>query len=111
MSNLTDRKSKQINKILAVLNNTTISSIDYVSTKEPFFWIDNNREAFKQFNNLFVDAQIPEDLNRNIKILYQILGHQKREIYYGPWTIMSLNEALQRYKVICAKGQTNVFDI
>jgi hypothetical protein len=111
MSNLTDRKSKQINKILAVLNNTTISSIDYVSTKEPFFWIDNNREAFKQFNNLFVDAQIPEGLNRNIKILYQILGHQKREIYYGPWTIMSLNEALQRYKVICAKGQTNVFDI
>jgi hypothetical protein len=111
MSNLTDRKSKQINKILAVLNNTTISSIDYVSTKEPFFWSDNNRESFKQFNNLFVDAQIPEGLNNNIKILYQILGHQKREIYYGPWTIMSLNEALQRYKVICAKGQTNVFDI
>ena len=24
---------------------------------------------------------------------------------------MSLNEALERYKVICAKGQTNVFDI
>ncbi len=111
MSNLTAKKSKQINKILAVLNNTTISSIDYVSTKEPFFWNDNNRQAFLQYNNLFVDAQIPEGLNRNIKILYQILGHQKREIYYGPWTIMSLNEALQRYKVICAKGQTNVFDI
>jgi hypothetical protein len=111
MSNLTARKSKQINKILAVLNNTTISSIDYVSTKEPFFWSDNNREAFQQFNNLFVDAQIPEGLNNNIKIIYQILGHQKREIYYGPWTIMSLNEALEHYKVICAKGQTNVFDI
>ena len=111
MSNLTARKSKQINKILAVLNNTTISSIDYVSTKEPFFWNDNNKEAFQQFNNLFVDAQIPEDLNNNIKIIYQILGHQKREIYYGPWTIMSLNEALEHYKVICAKGQTNVFDI
>jgi len=111
MSNLTARKSKQINKILAVLNNTTISSIDYVSTKEPFFWNDNNKEAFQQFNNLFVDAQIPEGLNNNIKIIYQILGHQKREIYYGPWTIMSLNEALEHYKVICAKGQTNVFDI
>jgi hypothetical protein len=37
MSTLTAKKSKQINKILAVLNNTTISSIDYVSTKEPFF--------------------------------------------------------------------------
>lgn len=111
MSNLTDKKSKLINKILAVLNNTTISSIDYVSTKEPFFWKDNNRQAFQQYNNLFVDAQIPDGLNNNIKILYQILGHQKREIYYGPWTIMSLNEALERYKVICAKGQTNVFDI
>ena len=111
MSNLTVKKSKQINKILAVLNNTTISSIDYVSTKEPFFWNINNRQAFQQFNNLFVDAQIPEGLNRNIKILYQILGDQKREIYYGPWTIMSLNEALERYKVICSKGQTNVFDI
>jgi hypothetical protein len=111
MSNLTAKKSKQINKILEVLNNTTISSIDYVSTKEPFFWNINNRQAFQQFNNLFVDAQIPEGLNNNIKILYQILGDQKREIYYGQWTIMSLNEALERYKVICAKGQSNVFDI
>jgi len=111
MSNLTANKSKQINKILAVLNNTTISSIDYVSSNEPFFRNDNSAIVFQQYNNLFVDAQIPEGLNRNIKIVYQILGHQKREIYYGPWTIMSLNEALERYKVICAKGQTNVFDI
>ena len=111
MSNLTANKSKQINKILSVLNYTTISNIDYVSSNEPFFRNDNSAIVFQQFNNLFVDAQIPEGLNRNIKIVYQILGHQKREIYYGPWTIMSLNEALERYKVICAKGQTNVFDI
>jgi hypothetical protein len=111
ISNLTAKKSKQISKILAVLNNTTISSIDYVSSNEPFFRNDNSAIVFQQYNNLFVDAQIPEGLNRNIKIVYQILGHQKREIYYGPWTIMSLNEALERYKVICAKGQTNVFDI
>lgn len=111
ISNLTAKKSKQISKILAVLNNTTISSTDYISSKEPFFRNDSNTIAFQQYNNLFVDAQIPEGLNRNIKILYQILGHQKREIYYGPWTIMSLNEALERYKVICANGQSNVFDI
>jgi hypothetical protein len=111
MSNLTTKKSKLINKILAVLNNTNISSIDYVSTKEPFFRKDSNTIVFQQYNNLFVNAQIPEGLNNNIKIIYQILRHQKREIYYGPWTIMSLNEALERYKVICAKGQTNVFDI
>ena len=111
MSSLTDKKSKQINKIFAVLENTTISSIDYVSSNKPFFMNDNSAIKFCQHNNLFVDAQIPEGLNRNIKMLYQILGHQKREIYYGPWTIMSLNEALERYKVLCAKGQTNVFDI
>ena len=111
ISNLTAKKSKQISKILAVLNNTTISSTDYISSKEHFFRNDSNTIAFQQYNNLFVDAQIPEGLNRNIKILYQILGHQKREIYYGPWTIMSLNEALDRYKVICANGQSNVFDI
>jgi len=111
ISNLTAKKSKQISKILAVLNNTTISSIDYVSSSEPFFRNDNSAIVFQQYNNLFVDAQIPEGLNRNIKIVYQILGHQEREIYYGQWTIMSLNEALERYKIICAKGQTNVFDI
>lgn len=112
MSNLTAKKCKQINKILVVLERaTTISSIDYVSSKDPFFRNDNNAIMFQQFNNLFVDAQIPEGLNRNIKMLYQILGHQKREIYYGPWTIMSLNQALERYKIISAKGQTNVFDI
>jgi hypothetical protein len=111
MSSLTDKKSKQINKIFAVLENTTISNNDYVSSNKPFFMNDNSAIKFCQYNNLFVDAQIPEGLNRNIKMLYQILGHQKREIYYGPWTIMSLNEALERYKIICAKGQTNVFDI
>lgn len=111
MSNLTARKSKQINKILALLEKTTISSNDYVSSKEPFYRNDSTSIMFQQFNNLFVNAQIPEGLNNNIKIIYQILGHQKREIYYGQWTIMSLNEALERYKVICDKGQTNVFDI
>ena len=104
MSNLTAKKCKQINKILVLLERATISSIDYVSSKDPFFRNDNNAIMFQQFNNLFVDAQIPEGLNRNIKMLYQILGHQKREIYYGPWTIMSLDQALERYKVIYGKG-------
>jgi hypothetical protein len=111
MSNLTAKKSKQINKILTLLQKATLSSIDYVSSKEAFYRNDSTSIMFQQFNNLFVDAQIPEGLNNNIKIIYQILGHQKREIYYGTWTIMSLNEALERHNVICSKGQTNVFDI
>ena len=70
MSNLTAKKCKQINKILVVLERATISSTNYVSSKDSFFRNDNNAIMFQQFNKLFADAQIPEGLNRNIKILY-----------------------------------------
>ena len=111
MSTFINNKTQIINKMLNALSKATISSNDYLSSNDPFFGNDTNVQPFQQYNNLFVDAQIPEGLNRNIKLLYEILGHQKKEIYYGTWTIMSLNQALERYKVICAKGQTNVFDI
>ena len=111
MSTFINNKTQIINKMLNALSKATISSNDYLSSNDPFFGNDTNVQPFQQYNNLFDDAQIPEGLNRNIKLLYEILGHQKKEIYYGPWTIMSLNQALERYKVICAKGQTNVFDI
>ena len=111
MSTFINNKTQIINKMLNELSKATISSNDYLSSNDPFFGNDTNVQPFQQYNNLFVDAQIPEGLNRNIKLLYEILGHQKKEIYYGTWTIMSLNQALERYKVICAMGQTNVFDI
>ena len=111
MSTFINKKSQLINKMLNALSKATISSNDYLSSNESFFGNDNNAQPFQQYNNLFVNAQIPEGLNRNIKLLYEILGHQKKEIYYGPWTIMSLDQALERYKVICAMGQSNVFDI
>ena len=111
MSTFINNKTQIINKMLNALSKATISSNDYLSSNDPFFRNDTNVQPFQQYNNLFVDAQIPEGLNRNIKLLYEILGHQEKEIYYGTWTIMSLNQALERYKVICAKGQTNVFDI
>jgi hypothetical protein len=71
----------------------------------------NNCEPFQQYNMLYSGEQIPEGLNRNIKVIYELLGHQRKEIYYGPWTIMSIDEALQRYKELCRQGQTQVFDI
>lgn len=111
MSTFINNKTQIINKMLNALSKATISSNDYLSSNDPFFGNDTNVQPFQQYNNLFDDAQIPEGLNRNIKLLYEILGHQKKEIYYGTWTIMSLNQALERYKVICAMGQTNVFDI
>jgi hypothetical protein len=105
------KKQSEINKIFEVLKTCSISSTDYVSSKEPFFKNDSTSYPFQQFNMLFINAAIPEGLNRNIKVIYQILGHQKKEIYYGQWTIMSLDEALERYKELVRQGQTNVFDI
>jgi hypothetical protein len=107
----TNRKSSEIRKILEKLKHASISSDDYVSSREPFFMNCNNCEPFQQYNMLYSGEQIPEGLNRNIKVIYELLGHQRKEIYYGPWTIMSIDEALQRYKELCRQGQTQVFDI
>ena len=107
----TNRKSSEIRKILEVLKNASISNSDYVSLREPFFMNSNNCEPFQQYNMLYNGEQIPEGLNRNIKVIYELLGHQRKEIYYGSWTIMSIDEALQRYTELCRRGQTQVFDI
>jgi hypothetical protein len=107
----TNRKSSEIRKILEKLRHASISSDDYVSSREPFFMNCNNCEPFQQYNMLYSGEQIPEGLNRNIKVIYELLGHQRKEIYYGPCTIMSIDEALQRYKELCRQGQTQVFDI
>ena len=111
MSKLIANKTAEVNKILEVLKTCAISSNDYVSSHEPFFKNDSASQPFQQFNMLFVNAQIPEGLNRNIKVIYDLLGHPKKEIYYGRWTIMSVDEALQRYKELTRQGQNNVFDI
>ena len=111
MENTIAAKRKQMKKIQEVLDKCSISTNDYLSSNESFFDSDNNQQPFQQFNNLFDNSQIPEGLNRNIKNIYEILGHPKKEIYMESWIIMSLDEALERYKVICDKGQTNVFDI
>lgn len=111
MTELIYKKTKQTRNLLNVLNQCTISTNNYVSSQEPFFQSDNNQQPFQQFNILFTTSQIPEGLNRNIKTIYEILGNPKKEIFMNEWTIMSLEEALERYKVICEKGQTNVFDI
>lgn len=111
MNNIMDAKTKQLKKILEVLEKCTISTNDYKASIEPFFYSDSNQQPFQQFNKLFDNSQIPERLNRNIKNIYEILGHPKKEIYLESWIIMSLEEALERYNYICSQGQTNVFDI
>ena len=111
MSKLIANKTAEIEKIFEVLKTCAVSSNDYVSSNEPFFKNDSTSQPFQQFNMLYVNGQIPEGLNRNIKVIYDLLGHPKKEIYYGPWTIISVEEALQRYKELTRQGQSNVFDI
>ena len=108
MDYITKKKIKTITQILEVLNKGTISTKNYTSTDKPFF-MKNSTESFKQYNEL--KLQIPENLNNNVKLIYEIFGNEKKEIYLDEWTIMSLEEALQKYKDICEQGQNNVFDI
>ena len=113
MTELICKKTKQTETLLKALNQCTISTNNYVSSQKPFFYNDDHQESFQQFNTLFTTSQmqIPESLNRNIRLIYEILGNPKKEIYMNVWTIMSLEEALERYAFLCSKGQTNVFDI
>ena len=101
------------NKILDKLKSASVSSTGYTSSNEPFFRNDDNAEPFQQFNILYsdTDTQLPCGLNSDIKSMYELLGHRKKEIYCGPWTIMSVDEALEHYKILCANGQYNVFSI
>jgi hypothetical protein len=99
---------KPINQILEVLNKGTISTNNYTSLDKPLF-MKNSSESFKQYNNL--KLQIPENVNRNVKLIYEIFGNEQKEIYLDEWTIMSLEEALKRYNELCTQGQDNVFDI
>jgi len=105
------KKTALINKLLERLKTAYISSNDYVSSNEPFFRNDENAQPFQYYNKEFTNVELPNGLNHNIKLLYELLGNQEREIYYGPWTIMSIEEALIRYKNLCKQGQTNVFSI
>ena len=103
-----ENKQKNINKIISVLNLGKISSEDYDSTVQPFF-MGNKDNIFKIDYKSIRDT--PSRLNRNIILIYNILGNPKKEIYLGEWTIMSLEKAKDRYKKMCEDGQFNVFDI
>ena len=102
-------KKKVIERIMNVLKKGRISTEGYNSTQIPFFMNDNNETEFSiDFEAV---ENIPEGLNRNIKLIYDILGNSKKEIYLDKWTIMSLETAMEIYDEYCQNGQTNVFDI
>ena len=102
------QKTEQIRKIHDILKNAKLSSDNHRSSNEPFF-MSNRASDFKIGYKSIPD--LPKDLNRNFKTLYEVIGDPKKEVYINEWTIMSLDESLKRYNELCSKGQKNVFDI
>ena len=108
---LISKKIAQVNKILTVLNKCKISKENHISSNLPFFSQDFNKVNFFANSNRLNRYEIPDRLNRNIKLIFQLLGDGEKEIYIGEWTIMSLKECIERYKIFCENDQQDVFDI
>ncbi|MAD57133.1 MAG: hypothetical protein CMK44_00990 [Porticoccus sp.] len=101
-------KRKQILSVQELLENSKLSDEKYDSTKEPFFMKHDNDEYVMNYKDL---PQIPESLNRHIKIFYTLVGNPDVEVYIGDYTFMSLNKCLEDYKHYCDDNQHSVFDI
>ena len=105
-----NNKKKRSDMILNLLKDATQSKDNYSSTNMPFF----QRSFMEEFSigSKIIDVdKLPSGLNNNIVLLYQIIGNPNKEVYINEWTILSLNEAIEKYKQKCEDGQTNVFDI
>jgi len=103
-----EAKKKQIQTIQELLKKAKISQENYKSSMEPFFHMNMEKDYQENYKSI---PELPESLNRHFKLFYEIVGNPSIEIYIGQWTIMSLNESLEKYKQYCSEGQTNVFDI
>ena len=108
MDKFIKNKKKHIDKILKLLNQSKMSDEGYSSCAQPFC-SKNPIQDFKQGNKSI--PEIPEDLNRNFKLLYELVSNPDVEIYINKWTILSLSEALKQYKQYCDEGQKNVFNV
>jgi len=108
MSKFISQKTEQIRKVNNILKNARLSEDDHQSTSEPFF-IGSKSQDFEIGHNTI--PELPDNLNRNFKTFYEIVGNPKKEVYINEWTIMSLDESLKRYKELCNNSQKNVFDI
>jgi hypothetical protein len=108
---LINKKVAQINKLLKVLNKCKISNENHTSSNLPFFSRNFNPTLFLSNSKCIEQYKIPDSLNRNVKLIFELLGDAEREIYIGEWTIMSLKECTERYKDFCENSQKDVFDI
>ena len=109
MNNQINNKKKVISRMMDVLKESKVSSDDYNTSNQPFFLNEDQSSDFKiDFN---VIENVPEGLNRNVKLMYDILGTSKKEIYINDWTIMSLDQAMEVYNEYCKNDRKDVFDI
>ena len=108
MNNHIKTKEKQIQAIRGLLENAKMSQKNYESSREPFFLMNQANDYQDNYESI---PELPEALNRHFKLLYEIVGNPEVEIYIGEWTLMSLNEALEKYKQYCSDGQSTIFDI
>ena len=109
MDNLTKQQMKQTQDILIKLTGGTMSTSEYDSTTKGFFAQDEESKPFKiGFKDI---PELPDGLNHNIQRMYKIIGDPDKEVYIGYWTIMSLNDVIDRFKNLKDPKQERVFDI
>ena len=108
MDSFLKQKTIHANGILELLENAKMSKKGHKSTTQPCFMKGESDDFKAGYNTL---PEIPDSLNRHFKMLYEIIGNPDIEVYIGDWTIMSLNEALEKYEYYCNDGQKNIFDI
>jgi len=101
-------KRKQIVSVQELVKNSKLSDENYDSTKEPFFMKRENDDYLMNYKDL---PEIPESLNRHMKIFYTLLGNPDIEVYIGDFTFMSLTKCLENYNDYCKNDQKSVFDI
>ena len=101
-------KRKQILSVGELLKDSKLSDENYDSTIEPFFMKRENNDYVMNYKDL---PELPERLNRHIKIFYTLVGNPDVEVYIGDYTFMSLTKCLENYNEYCKNNQHSVFDI
>ena len=101
-------KTRQVSNVLEFLKEAKVSSPGYESTQIPFFLKNNMKNFDLGYESI---PELPEGLNRNIKLMYKIISNPNIEVYIRDWTIMSLKRALEIYNDYKNNKLIKVFDI
>lgn len=98
MNSPVSAKTYQVNKILKLLNSSRTSS---ESCGEPERFVIGHKQI----------PELPESINRNFKLLHEIIGNPEKELYINEWIILSTNDVVKQYKTYCEEGQNNIVNL